>query len=395
MVDDRKPKIDLKSRLQKMGGPGGATPAPPGTGSVPAPAMAPYGARPGLAPVPGSGSMPPGIPRPPMSAPPGHIDPSHPLAAVAQSFKGPAGPPVVHAQRIEVDEGAVHQARSGGFKRGLMAGIVIAGGFLVVGYVGGNASSQGSARAQGVRDAHDLAADLMKAKDSLDLLKQKLQEGGKSLVADRKFPGALGQQLAGINVDFGGDKLFGRRFSGVPADTTRQLFDFITRVQSLNDRKDLVIALLSKLQKPITEELSRPPGQLPISHVVILDKDTGNMGAFLAPLATPIVPDDKSGVPNDLTFVNPRSSGNVKLPRLQGDKIPKEGAAVTIVPNTFEKVCPSKERGQIAQLVSSMNSVTDEIEGQKSPPGGDVITETKAGLGEIAAKLADQLNKVN
>jgi hypothetical protein len=119
------------------------------------------------------------------------------------------------------------------------------------------------------------------------------------------------------------------------------------------------------------------------------------MGAFLAPLATPIVPDDKSGVPNELTFVNPRSSGNVKLPRLQGDKIPREGAAVTIVPNTFEKVCPSKERGQIAQLVSSMNSVTDEIEGQKSPPGGDVITETKAGLGEIAAKLADQLNKVN
>src|SRR5882672_9392796 len=276
MAEDRKPKIDLKSRLQKMGGPGGVTPAP--TGSVPAPAMAPHLGRPALTPVPPQGgSVPPGIQRPPMSGAPAHIDPSHPLAAVAQPFRGPSAPhsapAVVHAQRIEVDEGAVHQARSGGFKRGLMAGIVIAGMFLVVGYVGGNASSQGSARSQGVRDAHDLAADLMKAKDSLDQLKQKLQEGGKNIVVDRKFPAGLGQQLSGINVDFGGDKLFGRRFSGVPADTTRQLFDFITRVQSLNDRKDLVIALLTKLQKPITEELSRPPGQLPISYVVIVDQN--------------------------------------------------------------------------------------------------------------------------
>ena len=78
-----------------------------------------------------------------------------------------------------------------------------------------------------------------------------------------------------MNVDFAGDKLFGRRFSGVPADTTRQLFDFITRVQALNDKKMLVISLLNKLQKPITEELSRPAGQLPISYVAILDQEHG------------------------------------------------------------------------------------------------------------------------
>src|SRR5258708_18057419 len=209
MAEDRKPKIDLKSRLQKMGGPGAAPPPPPGTGSIPAPSMA----RPALTPVPPPGSVPPGIPKPTMSGRPQAIDPSHRLAAVAQPFR-PATPPhsapaVVHAQRIEVDEGAVHQARSGGFKRGLMAGIVIAGMFLVVGYVGGNASTQGSARAQGVRDAHDLSADLLKARDSLDQLKQKLQEGGKSIVGDRKFPGGLAQQLSGLNVDFGGDKLFG------------------------------------------------------------------------------------------------------------------------------------------------------------------------------------------
>ena len=127
----------------------------------------------------------------------------------------------------------------------------------------------------------------------------------------------------------------------------------------------------------------------------MLDQNTGNSGAFLAPLATPIAPDDKNGVPNSLTFLNPRGAGNVQLPRLEGDKIPKEGAAVTVVPNTFEKICPSTTRGQIAQLMSAMNSLVDDIEGQKAEAGGDVITETKAGLDETAAKLADSLSKVN
>ena len=400
MADDRKPKIDLKSRLQKMGAPPGATPPPPAMGSVPAPQMPPaMRGGPSLTPVPPpASSVPPpsGIPKPMMpSARAPALDPNNPLAAVAQQFKpAPASAPaLVQPQRIEVDEVAVQTARSGGFKRGLVAGII--GGIVlgVLGYFGGSASTQSAGRAQGIRDAHDLSADLGKAKDSLNALKQKVQDGGKSLSGDRKFPTDLAQGLAGANIDFGGDKLFGRRFSGVPADTTRDLFDFITRVQTLNDKKDLVVALLNKLQKPITEELSRPAGQLPISYVVVLDQNTGGSGAFLAPLATPIAPDDKNGVPNELTFVNPRGSGNVKLPRLEGDKLPKDGAAATIVPNTFEKVCPSATRGQIAQLVSSMNSLVDDIAGQK-PEGGDVVQESKPGLEESAAKLADALSKV-
>jgi hypothetical protein len=380
MAEDRKPKIDLKSRLQKMGGPAAATPPPPAMGSVPAPSMAPV-RPPSMAPMPMQApSMAPGMGRPSASARPAPA--FDPLAAAAQPFKAVGVPAAT--QRIELDDGVVRQARRGGFRSGLVTGVVVGGVFLVLGWVGGNAASQGNARSQGVRDAHDLSADLLKAKDSLDAVKAKLHEGAKSLVADRKFPAALGQDLSGMNVDFAGDKLFGRRFSGVPAETTRQLFDFITRVQALNDKKDLVVSLLAKLQKPITEELSHPAGQLPISYVIVLDKDTSNMGAFLAPLAMPIAPDD-----------NPRGSGNVKLPRMQGDRIPKDGAAVTVVPNTFEKVCPSATRGQIAQLVSTINSVINEIEGQKSPEGGDVITETKAGLDETASKLADQLGKVN
>jgi hypothetical protein len=394
MAEERKPKIDLKSRLQKMGGPGALTPPPPATGSIPAPSMAPAVARgPGLTPVP-----PPSVP-PPSAMARAHgaraLDPSNPLAAVAQPFTGSRGPTaaaaVGHAQRIEVDEVAVQQARGRAFKGGLTAGFVIAVMFGVVGFMGGNAQSAGSARSQSVRDAHDLAADLLKAQTSLDTMKQKVTDGGKSIIADRKYPTGLSQELAGMNVDFGGDKLFGRRFSGVPADTSRQLFDFITRVQALNDKKDLIVNLLTHLQKPITEELGRPAGQLPISFAVIVDKDTPNMGAFLTPLVTPIAPDDKNGVPSELTLMNPRGGSNVKLPRLTSDKIPKDGAGVTIVPNTFDKACPNATHGQIAQLMTSMNSLIDDIQGQK----GDETTEPKPGLSESAGKLADQLNKVN
>jgi len=337
--------------------------------------------------------MPPGTPQRSLSGRPPGLDVAGQLAAVAQPFAQAGAASPMQPQLIELDEGVVRQARSGGFKRGLMAGIVVAGVFGVLGYVGGSATSQGAARMQGVHDAHDLAADVVKAKTSLEELRQKLQDGGKTLIADRKFPADLGQQLSGLNVDFGGDKLFGRRFSGVPADTTRLLFEFITRVQTLNDKKDLIVSLLSKLQKPITEELSRPPGQLPVSYVVVVDKDTPSSGAFLASLATPIAPDDKNGVPSELTFANPRGGGNVKLPRLSTDKVPKEGAAITIVPNTFEKVCPSATRGQIAQLISSMNSLVDDIQGQRAE--GEAISEPKPGLADTAAKLADQLNKVN
>jgi hypothetical protein len=394
MAEDRKPKIDLKSRLQRMGGPGAPTPAPPMAAPMPTPAPAPYAARSAPPPAPSQG-----LPRPPLSAPAPALDPSNPLAALVKPSHVPThaqnAAVGAQAQRIEVDEEAVHRARGGARKQGFVLGIVIAVGAAVVSYMGGTAHSAGAARSQGINDAHELAGDLLKAKASLDAMKTKVSDGGNSLVNARKFPTDLSQSLAGMNIDFGGDKLFGRRFSGVPAETTRQLFDFIVRVQALNDKKDLVVALLTKLQKPISQELARGPGQLPLSMIVVVDKDTsGGNGARIAPLVTPIAPDDKAGVPNELLFGNPMGSGNVKLPRLVSDKIPAAGAAIPVVPTSYEKVCPSKEKGQIAQLMSSMNSLVDDIQGQQGSSDG-IVQDNKPGLAETAQRLADQLSKVN
>lgn len=397
MADDKKPKIDLKARLQRMGGPAGApTPAPVAAVPTARPSAPPQMARGIGAPTPmPPPSVPPpsGIPKPPISQRPGAIDPNNPLAAVAGIRQTAPAPAMAQPQRIEVDEGVVQQARSGARKQGFVGGLVLALVAAVVAWVGGTANQQGNDRKKSIQDAHDLAADLLKAKDSLDQMQKKVTDGGTALLgATPTFPKDLGQALAGMNVDFGGDKLFGRRFSGVPADTTRGLMDFITRVQGLNDKKDLVVALLSKLEKPITEQLARK-GQQPISIVAVVDKDTPNGALRLASLVTPL--DPGKDIPAQLLFSNPIGNGNVQLPWLKDAKIPKDGAAIPVIPTSFDRVCPSMQKGAVTQLVASMNSLVDDIQGQKGSDSGDVVTDSKPGLSETAGKLADQLSKVN
>jgi hypothetical protein len=352
----------------------------------------------------GYGSMPPasipppsGIPRPMMAASSGApLDANNPLAAVAQPFRPQA--PLSHAplpqpQRIEVDEGAVQAARSGARKQGCVVGLLVAVGLGAIGWIGGGAAQQGADRKKSANDAHELAADLVKSKETIDQIKTKVTEGGSSIIGERKFPPDLAQQLSGMHVDFDGTKLFGRRFAGVPSDTTTGLFDYINRVEALNSKKDLIVSLLNKLQKPITDELSRPAGQLPLTLVAILDSHTGDMGSYLAPLVTPILPNDPHGVPDKLTFVNPRGGPNATLPRLTGDKLPKDGTVVTVIPSSFDKVCSSPVKGAISQLMTSMNSLIDDIQGQK---GDDSVgVDAKPGLSQTADKLAESLNKVN
>src|SRR5258707_506769 len=104
MPEDRKPKIDLKSRLQRMGGPGAPTPARPMAAPMPTPAPPPYSRS---APPPVQTTQ--GLPRPP-AAPAHAVDPSNPLAALVKSSVAPghhAAAVAHHGQRIEVDEEAV------------------------------------------------------------------------------------------------------------------------------------------------------------------------------------------------------------------------------------------------------------------------------------------------
>jgi len=406
MAEEKKPKIDLKARLGKAGG--GATPPPAGVGGIPAPMAAPTpvpGAGPGgvpssnQAPRMGGGlPVPPGIPvgPPPAFKSPGPaLDPSNPLSAVVAPQRAmPSRPPAPpQPQRIEVDEMAVQEARKGARKQGLVAGFVGALVFAVIGYIAGGASAESKARSTSVNHAKSLATDVTNARDQLKKMADTVEAGRSTLGKDHKFPDTLAKDLAGINIDFAGDKLAGVRFSGFSTDTTSGLIEFISSVQATNDRKNALVSLLNKLQKPLTEQLSGGGAQK-LNFIVIVDKDASKQSfGILAGLTKPIEVQGNGTptLPAEFTATNPLTRGNVTIGKLTN--IDKPGA-VYVIPKSLEAACPSESAGQVGQLVSQLNHLVNDIRGEKAGAGGDAVVDDKPGLIDKADKLITGLNKV-
>jgi hypothetical protein len=413
MAEEKKPKIDLKARLGKTAAAPTPAPAPvapqvsPSGRPMPMPVAAPSQPPPAMAQGPGGLPIPvpvssgSGLPIPtpsPYGAPPAAFDPTNPLAAaMAPAYQAPrAAPRPPEPQRIEFDDLTVQQASKGARKQGIMIGGVFALILGGVGYVAGGASEQASGRQKAKEGAVDLANGATKAKDQLKSLADKMEAGRKQLITDHKFPKDLAGQLGAINVDFDGKQLEGRRFSGFSTDTTRDLVEFITAVQNINDKKQLIQGLLTKLEKPITEQLAIPEGQIKINYVVAVDRDpAGNVAGFLSHLAEPIaVTGSAITLPPQFTFANPGGGGNTQLPPFKSGDIGQKPAAIYVVPKTFDTVCPSATGGQIAQLGAQIGSFINELNGEGAGNTGDTIVDSKPGLIKRADNLIVALGKV-
>ena len=324
------------------------------------------------------------------------LDPSNPLAAAATPYRAPAPPPPQQPQRIEVDEMAVQEARKGARRQGVMAGLVAAVVLGAVGFIAGGASETSKGRARGVADAHSLAEDVKKSEDQLKVIADKVEAGRKSLIQDHKFPDTLAKDLGGINVDFDGTKLAGVRFSGFSQDTSAGLIEYITAVQTLNDRKLAIINLLAHLQKPITEQLTKGD-KTTINYVVFMGRQDPSKNAFamLAPLSKPIDAPNPAAItlPAEFQAVDPTNRSNISAPKYTTGNLDKP-SAMYVLPKSVEAACPSETSGSIAQLSSQLAHVVTDIRGEQAAPGGDVVTESKPGLTDRADKLIVGLNKV-
>jgi hypothetical protein len=301
------------------------------------------------------------------------------------------------AQRIEVDETVVHKARSDARKQGLIAGLVAAVVLGAVGYVAGSAVETRGARQQSVKGAKILASDVEAARDKLKTIADKVDAGRISLVKERKFPESLAKELGALNVDFDGNKLAGIRFSGFPQDTSANLIEFITAVQSVNDRKTAVAGMLTRLQKPITEQLSGT--QTPsINYVVLLGlRDrSGNSLGVLAPLtkAIEVSNADQVTLPTEFEATNPLSKVTVKAPKYVSGNLDKP-SAMYVEPLSIEAAFPSETLGQIKQLGTQLAHLVTEIRGGPATPGGDQVMESKPGMIERANKLVTGLNSIH
>jgi hypothetical protein len=417
MADEKKPKIDLKARLGKTAV-GGATPPPPGAaGGIPMPTPAAATPAPGAAMTNNSGGyapaaipaptptapkmggglpVPPGIPvgPPPAFKPSGlSLDPSNPLAAAVApptAPQRPAAPP--QPQRIEVDELTVQEARKGARKQGLLAGVVFGLVLAAVGYIAGGAQETNKSRSASVAHAKSLAGDVTKSRDQLKNLVEKL-EAGRTQLAQRKFPETLPKDLSSINVDFDGTKLAGVRFSGFNTDTTTGLIEYISGVQATNDRKNALMGLMARLQKPLMEQFKalQENKQPPANFVVLVNRDQAKKEPFavLAPLQKPF--DLGQPQPAEFLATDPLTKQNVSAPKLAN--LDKAGA-VLVVPKSIEAACPSETAGQIGQLVGQLTKMINDIRGEAPPPGEQLVQDTKPGLLERADRLVVNLNKV-
>lgn len=347
--------------------------------------------------------MPPGIPVGPPPAfgrqPHVALDPSNPLAAAATPYRAPAPAPPPQqpqAQRIEVDELAVQVARKGARKQGLIGGLVVAVVLGAIGYIAGGAIETNKSRQRAVGDAKHLALDVGKSREQLKLISEKVEAGRNSLLKEKKFPDSLAKELGGVNVDFDGNKLAGIRFSGYPQETTASLIEYITAVQTLNDRKSAIVGLLQRLQKPITEQLAS--GQkTSINYVVFFGQQdpSRNPFAMLAPLQKPIEAANAGAIslPAEFLATDPITRANIKAPKYTTGNLDKP-SAVYVLPKSIEAACPSETAGAIAQLGSQLGRVLSDIKGEKAAPGGDVITDDKPGLLDRGETLITGLNKV-
>ena len=412
MADEKKPKIDLKARLGKAAG--GATPPPPGvapssgmpmpaTSSAPgAPVMAPPAASSGGLPPPNVGiPVPPGVP---IGAPP--LDPSNPLAAAMAPQRQSLSPQMpAQPQRIEVDEMGIQEAtrktRRTGFVFAFIALLMGVGG----GFVGGQAQEAGSNRSRAKQDAADLKKDVDAAGVKLEDVAKKLEAGRDMLApkdpkAPRAFPKELSKQLAEINVDFDGGKLAGRRFSGFPQDTSKDLFDFVTSVQALNDHKTAVKNLLSKLEKPLTEQMAASAaGTTTVQYMVLVGgpngaDPSGNYFGILSPINPPIVVSkDKIEIPAELK--GSVGGQGVGVPKYTGGDLKKPGA-LYLAPGSIEASFPSDTKSAAAQLGIKLSDLIHELRGDEAAPKGDadMVVDVKPGLIERGTKLSKGLDKV-
>jgi len=301
------------------------------------------------------------------------------------------------AQRIEVDEMAVQQAAARARKTGMIFALVALVFGVGAGFVGGQAKEAGDGRTQAKNDARELKTSVDAAKVKIEDMAGKVELGIKQLTQKegKEFPKDLANQLGGITPAFDGSLLAQRRFSGFSKDTSKLLFDFVTNVTALNDHKTAIKNLLTKLEKPVTEQFkASASGQHSIQYVVLLGGSSGkdNAGNWVGNIAGLNPPLSFTGefptIPND---IKANFAGqNVSVTKFKGGTL-SEPSAIYVTPGSFEAVCPSDTKSVVAQLGIKLNDLILEIRGAAKAVD-EIVQDSKPGLLEQADLLSKGLD---
>ena len=402
MADDKKPKIDLKSRLQKMGGPGAATPRrPPRRGaSPPSRAAARRGAP---APMPGAPVPPPsvpppsGIPRPPIVAAPGprstRTTRSPPSRSRSSQRPGRArrmrSRSASRSTRSRCSRPAAARA-----SRASSAASCSRSSSACSGYVGGGASQQGADRKKSAQTRTIWRAT---SQGQGHARRHEGQGHGRRQEPHRRpqVPAPTSASSSRRSyVDFAGDKLFGRRFAGVPGrHDARALRLHHARGGPQQQEGPRRRRCSTSSRSPSPRSCRAPRVSCP-SRSWPSSTRTHRAARAARALVTPICPND-AAAGKSCTFVNPRGSGNVELPRLQGPEDPQGRRGHPHHPEVVRQGVPEPREGRRGAADVEHELAHRRHPGPEGQPGRTARTPKPGLSDEAAAKLADSLNKVN
>jgi hypothetical protein len=238
-----KPKIDLKARLGKAQGAGVPAPA--------APAVPGMGRSFSSAPAPAAGSVPPpqigglgggsaGVPMPPFAGSSAPTTDAFGARVAASPLSRAPAPATI---KIELDEETMRAARKGGKRAGIFATITGIGG-IVLGFAFGQRSSDAKVAQSALQGAQDLIGDIDKSQVKIKELGEKIAAAVQDL-KNKKYPEGFANDLGGLSIPFGADKLAGRNIGRFDPRTLTMLFNYTGDVEALNDRKDALKNLFS------------------------------------------------------------------------------------------------------------------------------------------------------
>ncbi len=231
MADDKskKPKINLKDRLNKTN---------MGTQSVPLPVPGSSpGAPQGIAPPPG---ITPGIPVPPFA---------QPKAAAAEAAPPPKPTVVQQTIKVEVGEEIIKE-REKAKKTLIGAAIATALLGIGIGYAVGGQAAKADRGKQVIQNAKSLMGDIKAANEKMKELETLLGEAAEKL-GKKDYPADLSGKLGSLNIPFDGTKVDGGAISGLKPSALRQLLNFTSGCEALNDKKDKLKSLIDYAKDPI------------------------------------------------------------------------------------------------------------------------------------------------
>jgi len=374
-MEDKKPKIDLKSRLGKK------TVGAPAPGSIPPPAGIP---KPSV-PVPAGVPNPSRVPAPPFAAPQAaavpRVDASNPYGAMAPQ----AAPVRIEPQAIKIEmSDEFVQAQKSGRSKIVILSLVTAAIGAGLGFAGGGISERNKAAEAAVSGAAELTtkveATSKKASELADVLKS-----AKEKLSKATFPDDEVSKLGAINLPFTAADLNGKGIGRFNPATLSMLIDFSTIVDKVNDQKEKLQNVLSGNKKAVQDFLdsqSKPQ----VRWSVVLGNGPGGPWATMQPVPTPFLAKDgdKAKWPDDIRI--PQGDKQAVLKRYNsGNPVSEEGLFVPVDPASQASVCPSDVLFKLRRELGDLEEV---LRGNQNPG------EEKTGLLEAGDKLGKKLKAI-